>query len=131
MIRSISHGQEGKLASGCVLTSHASCSFAYVEFSDKGSVDNALVLDESVFRGRQLKVMPKRTNVPGLKMRSRGRGRPAFGGGFRGGYGGYGGYAPRPRARFRCVIKCHMVIVPMSGGNVRVKFGWADGPVET
>ena len=31
--------------------------FAYVEFIDKESVKNALALDESLFRGRQIKVM--------------------------------------------------------------------------
>lgn len=46
-------------------------SFAYVEFADQSSVANAVNLSESMFRGRLLKVLPKRTNVPGLK---RGRG---------------------------------------------------------
>uniref|UniRef100_A0ACB8EX38 Polyadenylate-binding protein 2 n=1 Tax=Sphaerodactylus townsendi TaxID=933632 RepID=A0ACB8EX38_9SAUR len=36
--------------------------FAYIEFSDKGSVRTSLALDESLFRGRQIKVIPKRTN---------------------------------------------------------------------
>lgn len=31
-------------------------SFAYIEFLDKASVDNALKLDDSLFKGRQLKV---------------------------------------------------------------------------
>jgi RNA recognition motif-containing protein len=30
--------------------------FAYVEFVDKESVENALKLDDSTFKGRQLKV---------------------------------------------------------------------------
>ena len=30
--------------------------FAYIEFVDKDSVENALKLDESLFKGRQLKV---------------------------------------------------------------------------
>ncbi|BDD55084.1 cytoplasmic RNA-binding protein [Monascus purpureus] len=64
--------------------------YAYVEFAEPSLVAQALVLNESVFRGRNLKVVPKRTNVPGM---SRGRGR----GGFRGGRGFYGrgGYPPR------------------------------------
>ncbi|KIW31941.1 uncharacterized protein PV07_03527 [Cladophialophora immunda] len=87
--------------------------YAYVEFSDPGLVAQALVLNESVFRGRNLKVVPKRTNLPGMT-RGRGRGGPARGargsfggrGGFGGGYGGFagGGYgAPRgaPRGGFR------------------------------
>ena len=124
--------------------------FAYVEFTDKDSVSTAMALDESLFRGRQikvciaiakyasdaivqfmfffwsdeliLKVMPKRTNKPGISTtnrpprfaivclifgelifvfqrgrggRSRGRGR-GFGGGYmrrpRGGYRGRGAY---------------------------------------
>jgi polyadenylate-binding protein 2 len=65
-------------------------------------VAQALVLNESVFRGRNLKVVPKRTNLPGMSSRGRGRGRGrGYGrggfprGGYRGGYRGRGrGYAP-------------------------------------
>merc|ERR1719247_2792487 len=38
--------------------------FAYVEFADEQSVQNSLLLNGSLFRGRQLKVIQKRTNVP-------------------------------------------------------------------
>ena len=31
--------------------------FAYVEFTDKDSVSTAMALDESLFRGRQIKVL--------------------------------------------------------------------------
>ena len=56
--------------------------FAYIEFADKDCIEIALALDETLFRGRQLKVMPKRTNKVGIStsnrlprgMRSRGRG---------------------------------------------------------
>ncbi|XP_018022567.1 polyadenylate-binding protein 2-like [Hyalella azteca] len=75
--------------------------FAYIEFNDKDSIQMAMALDESLFRGRQLKVMPKRTNKPGISStnrfprgsRPRGRARSGF-------YGG-GGYRPirRPRGR--------------------------------
>ncbi|KAL6220106.1 hypothetical protein ACLB2K_007863 [Fragaria x ananassa] len=41
--------------------------FAYVEFLETESVQEALVLNESELHGRQLKVLPKRTNVPGMK----------------------------------------------------------------
>ncbi|KAF0326892.1 rnp domain protein [Colletotrichum asianum] len=58
--------------------------YAYVEFTEPSLVAQALVLNESIFKGRNIKVVPKRTNVPGM---SRGRGR----GGFRGGRGGFGG----------------------------------------
>ncbi len=55
--------------------------FAYVEFEAEPAVKNALLLSDTMFRGRQLKVMEKRTNVPGMKNRFRGRGRPPMGGG--------------------------------------------------
>lgn len=68
------------------------CSYAYVEFTEPGLVPQALVLNESIFKGRNIKVVPKRTNLPGM---SRGRGR----GGFRGARGGFGrgGYGFPPR----------------------------------
>ncbi|KAL4930096.1 polyadenylate-binding protein [Aspergillus undulatus] len=76
--------------------------YAYVEFAEPSLVAQALVLNESVFRGRNLKVTPKRTNLPGMSNRGRGRGRGrGYGrggfprGGYRGGYRGRGrGYAP-------------------------------------
>lgn len=85
--------------------------FAYVEFADKDSVQIAVALDESSFKGRIIKVSPKRTNRPGISTTNRlpplgyprGRGGgfgPMRGGrGFRsrgrGGRGGRGfGYAP-------------------------------------
>ncbi|XP_027563230.1 polyadenylate-binding protein 2-like, partial [Neopelma chrysocephalum] len=60
--------------------------FAYIEFSDKESVRTSMALDESLFRGRQIKVIPKRTNRPGISSTDRGfpRGR------FRGRGGGFG-----------------------------------------
>ncbi|MCJ1298127.1 hypothetical protein MMC08_000916 [Hypocenomyce scalaris] len=71
--------------------------YAYVEFTEPTLVAQALVLNESVFRGRNLKVVPKRTNLPGMTRGGRGgRGGPPRGrGGF--GRGGYdrGGYPPR------------------------------------
>ncbi|KAG5025375.1 hypothetical protein JHK86_021289 [Glycine max] len=41
--------------------------FAYVEFVEAEAVQEALLLNESELHGRQLKVLPKRTNVPGMK----------------------------------------------------------------
>ncbi|KAI9750534.1 MAG: poly(A) binding protein Pab2 [Chaenotheca gracillima] len=66
--------------------------YAYVEFAEPSLVAHALVLNESVFRGRNLKVTSKRTNVPGMNRGGRG-GR----GGGRGGRGGFGrgGFPPR------------------------------------
>jgi polyadenylate-binding protein 2 len=60
--------------------------YAYIEFDDEASVANAVLLNDSVFKGRPLKVMPKRTNIPAFA-RGRGRGLPpaaAAGGGGRG-----------------------------------------------
>jgi len=76
--------------------------FAYVEFSDKDSVQTAMALDDSLFRGRQIKVMPKRTNKPGISTSHR----PPRGyrGGFRGSRGGFrgrGGFGAMRRPRFR------------------------------
>lgn len=65
--------------------------FAYIEFADKDSVTTSLALDESLFRGRQIKVCAKRTNRPGISTTNRGR-RPRRGGG--GGYRGAAAYAP-------------------------------------
>ncbi|KAL9527122.1 Polyadenylate-binding protein [Sphaerulina musiva] len=85
--------------------------YAYVEFSEPQFVTSALVLNESVFRNRNIKVVPKRTNLPGMTRGpgggrgGRGRGGPR--GGFGGGYGppmggGYGGPPPfRGRGGYR------------------------------
>jgi len=75
--------------------------FGYIEFADKDSVTAAVSLDDSLFRGRQIKVSAKRTNRPGISTtnrppRGRGRGR-----GYRGSSYHYG-YQPRSRgSRFR------------------------------
>lgn len=77
--------------------------FAYVEFAEPDFVDPAVALDNSLFHGRLIKVMAKRTNVPGFNNRGRGRGRGGYRGGYRGGFrGGGGGYSPyRGRSRGR------------------------------
>jgi len=83
--------------------------FCYIEFADKESVETAMALDGSTLKNRQIKVMPKRTNKPGLiEPGSRGRGRGgrgmfARGRGMRGmrgmrGYG-YRGMMSRGRGR--------------------------------
>ncbi|KAI9268167.1 hypothetical protein BDA99DRAFT_546464 [Phascolomyces articulosus] len=80
--------------------------FAYIEFAEPAFINAAVALNESLFRGRLLKVSPKRTNVPGFAMRGRGRGgfRGGGGGGFRGGmvpqyYGHSPAYGYRGRGR--------------------------------
>ncbi|KAI0663085.1 hypothetical protein C8Q70DRAFT_1050779 [Cubamyces menziesii] len=50
--------------------------YAYVEFAEAEFVDAALAMDNSLFRGRLIKVTPKRTNIPGFNGRGRGRGGP-------------------------------------------------------
>ncbi|XP_014677352.1 PREDICTED: polyadenylate-binding protein 2-like [Priapulus caudatus] len=67
--------------------------FAYIEFADKDSVTTAQALDESLFKGRQIKVLPKRTNRPGVSSTNRPpfRGRGSRGRGWR--YYGSGGYS--------------------------------------
>lgn len=62
--------------------------FAYIEFYEPALVASALVLNESLFRGRPLKIVPKRTNLPNFMLRGRG------GGGYRG-RGSRGGFMPR------------------------------------
>ncbi|KAI1750863.1 hypothetical protein F4782DRAFT_238449 [Xylaria castorea] len=72
--------------------------YAYVEFTEPSLVAQALVLNDSVLKGRNIKVTPKRTNIPGMS-RGRGRGRGGFGRGGRGGYAPRGGYRGGYRAR--------------------------------
>merc|ERR1719152_431051 len=40
--------------------------YAYVQFSTKEGVENAILLDCSEFKGREIKVIPKRTNIFGF-----------------------------------------------------------------
>ncbi|XP_048862366.1 polyadenylate-binding protein 2 isoform X2 [Brienomyrus brachyistius] len=77
--------------------------FAYIEFADKESVRTAMALDESLFRGRQIKVGAKRTNRPGISTTDRGFPRARFrsrGGNFSSRARYYSGYTP-PRGRGR------------------------------
>lgn len=70
--------------------------YAYVEFTEPSSVGQALVMNDSYFKERNLKVTPKRTNVPGMTRGGYRGGRGGRGGGYRGGRGGRGGgYPPR------------------------------------
>lgn len=45
--------------------------FAYIEFASKDFVETALAMNETLFRGRQIKVSSKRTNRPGLCVTNR------------------------------------------------------------
>ncbi|NXH24516.1 PABP2 protein, partial [Myiagra hebetior] len=76
--------------------------YAYIEFEEQSSVRAAVALDESVFRGRVIKVLPKRTNMPGISSTDRGGYRGYFqtrAGLERWGGGYYGGQQPRVRGR--------------------------------
>ncbi|NWV52023.1 EPA2A protein, partial [Daphoenositta chrysoptera] len=76
--------------------------YAYIEFEEQSSVKAAVELDESVFRGRVIKVLPKRTNMPGISSTDRGGYRGCFhtrAGLGRWGGGYYGGQQPRVRGR--------------------------------
>ncbi|XP_051025128.1 embryonic polyadenylate-binding protein 2 [Acomys russatus] len=46
--------------------------YAYIEFAAQSSVQAAVDMDESTFRGRVIKVLPKRTNFPGISSTDRG-----------------------------------------------------------
>ncbi|XP_053411122.1 embryonic polyadenylate-binding protein 2 [Nycticebus coucang] len=46
--------------------------YAYIEFATRRSAQAAAELDDSVFRGRVIKVLPKRTNFPGISSTDRG-----------------------------------------------------------
>uniref|UniRef100_A0A8B9UKG6 RRM domain-containing protein n=1 Tax=Anas zonorhyncha TaxID=75864 RepID=A0A8B9UKG6_9AVES len=76
--------------------------FAYIEFSDKESVRTSMALDESLFRGRQIKVIPKRTNRPGISSTDRGFPRARYrgrGGGFSSARARFYSAYSRPRGR--------------------------------
>ncbi|NWS41575.1 EPAB2 protein, partial [Probosciger aterrimus] len=46
--------------------------YAYIEFKNKSSVRAAMELNKSLFRDRVIKVLPKRTKVPGISNTDRG-----------------------------------------------------------
>jgi len=80
--------------------------YAYVEFADSSFVGAASALNDSMFRGRLIKVTPKRTNVPSFILRGGARGghrggRGPYRGGYRGGGHGYQPYRARGRGRGR------------------------------
>lgn len=62
--------------------------FAYIEFADRDMVEIAMAMDDSLFKGRQIKVIPKRTNIPGISSTNRGgrgaRGRGRIASAYRG-----------------------------------------------
>merc|ERR1719148_524119 len=80
--------------------------FAYIEFADEQSVQNSLLLNGSLFRGRQLKVTQKRTNIPGWNYKGKsgkGKGKSKSKGYYDPWmdpwYGGYGYVPSRPHGK--------------------------------
>lgn len=69
--------------------------YAYVEFAEEQGVANGVLLNDSLFRARQLKVTHKRTNVPGLS-KGKGKGKATTKGKGKGKvtYKGYAPYTP-------------------------------------
>lgn len=67
--------------------------FAYVEFKDAEAIVNAMILNETEFKGRRLKISPKRTNLPSFKRVSRAKGG-------KGGKGAPSGFRPRAAAPY-------------------------------
>ncbi|KAJ9446379.1 Polyadenylate-binding protein 2 [Diplonema papillatum] len=65
--------------------------FAYMEFEDEDAVRKACELDASEFKGRQLKVVPKRLNKPGKGKTGGGGKKGGEKGGGKGRKGGGGG----------------------------------------
>ena len=74
--------------------------YAYIEFESAECVEAAVALNDSEFKGRQLKVTAKRTNVHGFGGKGKGKGKGGKGKGKGKGKGGYKGYQPyfRPKA---------------------------------
>uniref|UniRef100_A0A4W2FJN1 PABPN1 like, cytoplasmic n=1 Tax=Bos indicus x Bos taurus TaxID=30522 RepID=A0A4W2FJN1_BOBOX len=77
--------------------------YAYIEFATESSAQAAVELDKSIFRGRVIKVLPKRTNLPGISSTDRGglRGHPGARVGSFPYSGLQGGARFRPRGRSR------------------------------
>ncbi|KAB0381768.1 hypothetical protein FD755_003685 [Muntiacus reevesi] len=77
--------------------------YAYIEFATESSAQAAVELDKSIFRGRVIKVLPKRTNLPGISSTDRGglRGHPGARVGSFPHSGLQGGARSRPRGRSR------------------------------
>ncbi|NXY82533.1 PABP2 protein, partial [Alcedo cyanopectus] len=92
--------------------------YAYIEFEEQSSVKAAVELDKSIFRGRVIKVLPKRTNMPGISTTDRGgywgRFQARGGHSHRGGY--YGGQHPRVRGRmYRWVPEVSLLVWLLCG----------------
>ena len=75
--------------------------FAYIEFAEEDAIEPAIALNDTELKGRQIKVVAKRTNVRG-KGKGKGKGKGfGKGKGYGRGKGGYKGYQPFYRPRYR------------------------------
>ncbi|KAI0982278.1 hypothetical protein GJ496_009174 [Pomphorhynchus laevis] len=81
--------------------------FAYIEFADAECAATAIALDDSVFKNRQIKVMQKRTNRPGISTTDRHHRAFRRGRGGRFGYSGYRSRYPYPRPYYSRGRYCH------------------------
>jgi len=76
--------------------------YAYIEFKDQDSVVNTMILNDTTFKGRPLKISPKRTNIFGYNRRyTRRRRRRRRVSNY--GWSQAGFYAPRRRRRRRYI----------------------------
>lgn len=73
--------------------------YGFIEFESAESIPKALENDQTLFKGRPIKVTPKRTNLPGFGSRGRCRGGFVGRGRGRGGFGGRGRGRGGPRGR--------------------------------
>ena len=90
--------------------------FAYVEFGDKDSVQTAQALDDSLFKGRQINVTPKRTNRPGISTTDR-----VPRGGGRGGAAAVPAVTQEPSVTGRPAAR-HPPCLPLQTGRDDAKF---------
>ncbi|XP_055357649.1 polyadenylate-binding protein 2-like isoform X3 [Paramacrobiotus metropolitanus] len=72
--------------------------YAYIEFANKDSVDAAVAMTDTILKDRQLKVVAKRTNQPGMGTAAR-RARRPYRGYMRSRRPSYRGYSPYYRGR--------------------------------
>ncbi|CCD68740.1 Putative RNA-binding protein EEED8.12 [Caenorhabditis elegans] len=84
--------------------------FAYIEFDDSSSIENALVMNGSLFRSRPIVVTAKRTNIPGMGHGVRGSSRGTFG-------RGRGAARGAPGRQQTVVVKYVYVNGPNRGGR--------------
>ncbi|XP_048211409.1 embryonic polyadenylate-binding protein 2 [Perognathus longimembris pacificus] len=86
--------------------------YAYIEFASRSSAQAAVGLNERTFRGRVIKVLPKRTNIPGIRSTDRGA-RQAYRGPRAVLYPQNAQGGPPPRGQRKILL---VVQIPVKGG---------------